>query len=208
MAENNLNIGSKTPAKTESKKTSKPVVAKVFKAAISKEKRLENKMREIVLEKIVINMGVGQSGEELEKAVKIMKMITNKTPIKTICKVKLPTWGIRPGLPIGCKVTLRGKDALDFINLSLKAKKFRLPKKSFNRDGNFSYGVSEYIEMPGVKYDPSLGIRGFDVCVNLKRRGYRVKLRKYNSRKIGINQIIGQNDAIKFAEEKLKIVVE
>ncbi len=170
--------------------------------------KTQNPLREIMIEKVTVNLGIGEAGEELEKGVKILKLLTNKKPVKTKAKVKLPTWGIRPGLPIGVKVVLRGKEAEDFLVWTLKAKENKLPKKCFSKDGNFSYGIHEYLELPGIKYDPTLGIRGFDVCVNLKRRGYRVKKRKYNKSKVGKTHLINKEDAINFAIEKLKVVVE
>lgn len=168
----------------------------------------QNIMKEIFIEKVVVNIGVGESGAELEKAMKIITLITKKKAVKTMAKVKLPTWGIRPGLPIGCKTTLRGKDAEDFIILTLKAKRNNLNKKCFSKEGNFSYGIHEYLDVPGIKYDPELGIRGFDVSVNLKRKGYRVKQRKHNKSKIGKKHKVSKEDAIEFIKEKFKVVVK
>jgi large subunit ribosomal protein L5 len=168
----------------------------------------ENPMKEIYVDKVVVNMGVGEAGDELEKGLKILQLVTKKKPVKTVAKLKLPTWGIRPGLPIGGKVTLRGKEALEFVDLTLKAKEYKIPKKSFTADSIFSYGIKEYLDVPGIKYDPNLGIRGFDVCVVLRRRGDRVKLRKYNISRIGKKHKIAKEDAIAFAKEKLKAVVE
>jgi large subunit ribosomal protein L5 len=167
-----------------------------------------NPNREISIAKVTVNMGIGEAGEELEKGLKILQLVTKKKPVKTVAKLKLPTWGIRPGLPIGGKVTLRGKEALDFIDLTLKAKEYKIKKKSFTNDSLFSYGIKEYLDVPGIKYDPNLGIRGFDVCVSLKRNGYRVKQRKYNISKVGEKHKITKDEAIAFAKEKLKIVVE
>jgi len=176
---------------------------------MSSEKNIkENIMRDVFVEKVVVNIGVGEGGPELEKAIKIIKLLTNKHAVKTMCKVKLPTWGIRPGIPIGCKTTLRGQDALDFLELTLKAKRNILKKKSFSKEGNFSYGIHEYLDVPTIKYDPDLGIKGFDVCVNLKRKGYRVKQRKHDVCKVGKKQKVSKDDAIKFAQDKLKVVVE
>lgn len=175
---------------------------------MSDESNIKNNMREIFIEKVVVNIGVGEGGQELERAIKIIKLLTNKKAVKTMCKVKLPTWGIRPGIPIGCKTTLRDKDAFDFLALTLKAKRNILKKKSFTKEGNFSYGIHEYLDVPGIKYDPDLGIKGFDVCVNLKRKGYRVKQRKHQISRVGKNQKISKEDAINFAKEKLKVVVE
>ena len=178
---------------------------------IEKEKSKTNKeniMKNIYIDKVVVNIGVGEAAEELDRAIKILELVTKKKCVKTRCKVKLPTWGIRPGLPIGTKTTLRGKDAFNFIQLTLKAKKDKLNKKSFSKDGNFSYGVEEYLDVPGIKYDPDLGVRGFDVCVNLRRNGYRVKLRKHNKNKIGKKHLISKEEAINFIKEKFKIVIE
>jgi large subunit ribosomal protein L5 len=181
------------------------------KQEVKKEPKIKNQknpMKEVYVDKVVVNIGVGESGAELEKAVKILELVTKKHAVKTKCKVKLPTWGIRPGLPIGCKTTLRGDEANAFIDLTLKAKKHILKSKSFSKDGNFSYGIKEYLDVPGVKYDPELGIRGFDVCVSLRRRGYRVKLKKIKSARVGRNQLIKKEDAIEFAKDKFKVVVE
>ncbi len=167
-----------------------------------------NPNREIFVEKVTVNMSIGEAGEELEKGLKILQLVTKKKPVKTLAKVKLPTWGIRPGLPIGGKVTLRGKGALDFIELTLKAKENKINKKSFSNEGHFSYGIKEYLDVPGIKYDPNLGIRGFDVCVSLKRKGFRIKQRKYIISKIGKKHRITKDEAIAFAKEKLKAVVE
>ncbi|MDD3178635.1 50S ribosomal protein L5 [bacterium] len=172
------------------------------------EKSKNNPMKEIYIDKVVVNIGVGEGGAELEKSAKILELVTKKHVVKTICKVKLPTWGIRPGLPIGCKTTLRGKEAIDFITLTLKAKRNKLKAKSFTKEGNFSYGIHEYLDVPGIKYDPELGIRGFDVCINLRRRGYRIKLRKYNQQKLGKKQIVSKNEAIDFIKQKFGVVVE
>jgi len=174
----------------------------------TKSKSGNNLMRKIYVDKVVVNIGVGESGAELERAVKILELVTKKHGVKTKCRVKLPTWGIRPGLPIGCKTTLRGKEAIDFIDLTLKAKKYILKKKSFSKDGNFSYGIKEYLDVPGIKYNPELGIRGFDVCVSLRRRGYRVKLRKLKSTKVGKNHLVTKEDAMNFAKDNLKVVIE
>lgn len=174
---------------------------------MSKENK-QNNIKDVFIDKVVVNIGVGEGGPELEKSIKIIKLLTNKKAVKTLCKARLPTWGIRPGIYIGCKTTLRGKDAFDFLILTLRAKRNTLPKKSFTKQGNFNYGVHEYLDVPGIKYDPELGIRGFDVAVMLKRKGYRISQRKYNISKVGKNQKVSKEDAINFAQEKLKVVVK
>jgi len=158
----------------------------------------ENKMKEVLLEKVTVNMGVGQAGEELEKAAKIMEYITNAKPIRTVARIKQPTWGLREGLPIGVKVTLRGKAANEFLEKALLAKDKKLSKSVFDTRGNFGFGVKEHIDIPKVKYDPKMGIKGFDVLVTLKRRGYRIKRRKLAKCKISPKHMLTKNDAIQF----------
>jgi large subunit ribosomal protein L5 len=167
----------------------------------------ENKMREIRISKVVVNMGVGKSGEELEKAVKIMSQITGAKVVKTTAKVRLPTWDIRPGLEIGAKTTLRGAKAVEFLKNALYAKENALAARNFDKLGNFGFGVKEHIEMPKIKYDPKLGIRGFDVLVCLERPGYRIKKRKQCKIAVGKKHLILKEEAIAFVKEKLGVSV-
>ncbi|MEM4662586.1 MAG: 50S ribosomal protein L5 [Candidatus Diapherotrites archaeon] len=164
-------------------------------------------MREIMIDKVVINMGVGESGEKLQKAHKVLEEITGSKVVRTKAKVRQPKWGIRPGLEIGVKVTLRKQKAMDFLKKALAAKGFKIKEDQFDKDGNFAFGIKEHIELPGVKYNPQLGIFGFDVIVALKRRGYRVKERKYKPSKIGHKHKITKNEAIEFATRVLGIKV-
>lgn len=165
-------------------------------------------MKGIRIQKVVVNMGVGEAGEELKKAQKIMEIITSEKPIQTKCKVKAPTWDIRPGLPIGLKVTLRKEKAKEFLNRALSAKEKRIFAKSFDKEGNFGFGIKEYIDMPGAKYDPKLGIRGFDVLVCLSKPGHRIKDRKIRSRKIPLQHRVSKDEAINFVKESFGVEVE
>jgi len=173
----------------------------------------ENPMRRIRLEKVVVNIGVGEPGERLEKAEtilrRIVKVVTgaDAKPVRTIAKKKIPKWGIRPGLAIGVKVTLRGDVAEKFLRAAFDAVGNRISEKSFDRQGNFSFGIREYIDLPGVKYDPSIGIFGMDVCVSLERPGYRVKRRKVRRAKVGKNHLIARDEAIAFVKEKFGVEV-
>ena len=138
----------------------------------------ENKMKEIKIAKVTVNMGIGPEQNEMKTGQKIIEQITASKAIQTKCKVRQPKWGIRPGLPIGLKVTLRNEKAEAFLERALAAKGKVLTKKCFDHQGNFGFGIHEYIDLPGVKYDPTLGVRGFDVLVTLERPGYRIKRRK------------------------------
>jgi len=168
----------------------------------------ENGMRKIRIEKVTVNMGVGQSGEEMKRAQKIIESITGEKAVQTKCKVKQPKWEIRPGLPIGLKAVLRKDKANAFLKKALEAKDNTLSKKNFDMHGNFGFGVHEYIDMPGIKYDPSLGIRGFDVLVTLERAGYRVKRRKIKRVKVGTKHAVHKDDAIGFMEKQFEVQFE
>ncbi|MCD6434759.1 MAG: 50S ribosomal protein L5 [Candidatus Diapherotrites archaeon] len=173
-----------------------------------KNKNTGNVMREIRIEKVVVNMGVGQTGEELEKAKKILQSITGMKPAETSAKVRQPAWGIRPGLKIGAKVTLRGEKAIEFLKRALIAKEGKLSKNCFDNEGNFSFGIREHIELPDTKYDPNLGIRGFDICVSLERKGFRIKRRKKAKRRIPKRHRISKEEAIEFVKNVLGVKME
>lgn len=162
----------------------------------------QNVMRTIRIEKVTVNMGVGQTGEELRRAGDILKKITGMNPVQTQCKVKIPTWGIREGLPIGVKVTLRKIGAETFLKTALQAKENTLLKRNFDKNGNFGFGIKEYIDLPGIKYDPKMGIRGFDVLVTLERPGFRVKRRAMRPANIGEAHKISKDEAQAFVSKK------
>ena len=173
----------------------------------------DNPMRRIRLEKVVVNIGVGEPGERLEKAEEILKRIVKTVtgvdakPIRTVAKKKIPKWGIRPGLAVGVKVTLRGDVAEKFLRAALDATGNKVPEQSFDQQGNFSFGIREYIDIPGIRYDPSIGIIGMDVCASLERPGYRVKRRKLRRSKVGKTHVITKEDAVAFAKENLGLEV-
>lgn len=167
----------------------------------------DNPMRQIGIEKVTVNMGIGQSGEELKKACSILEKITDSKPVKTVCKVKQPIWEIREGLAIGAKVTLRKDRAGQFLRNALAAKDNQLSRKNFDNQGNFGFGVKEYIDLPNVKYDPKLGIKGFDVLVTMTRPGYRIKRRKIGKKRIARKHTITQAQAIEFIKKKFEVEV-
>ena len=167
-----------------------------------------NAMKEIRIEKVTLNMGVGEAGDELKRAASILQLVSNAKPVNCACKVKQPTWGIRIGLPIGVKTTLRGAKATDFLEKAFTAKEKKLRKKSFDKNGNFGFGIKEHIDLPHVKYDPKMGILGFDVLVTLDRRGYRVKKRKLRKGAVGKKHAVSKDEAMAFVQEKFGVEIE
>lgn len=168
----------------------------------------ENRMRAIRVEKVTVNMGVGPDPNEMKTSQKIIEKVTGSKAVKTKCKVRQPKWGIRPGLPIGLKVTLRKEKAGHFLKNALAAKGNVLNSRCFDSQGNFGFGIKEYIDLPGVKYDPALGVKGFDVLVTLERPGYRVKRRKNQGKTVGRRHVIAKTDAIEFIGKKFGVVFQ
>ena len=162
-------------------------------------------MRTLYVEKVVVNIGIGSPGEPLEHAKELIKRLTDRQPVETKARRREPVFKIRPGMPIGTKVTLRGKEALAFLDKALTARKRAVPAHSFDNAGNFSFGVAEYIDFPGAKYDPAMGMMGFDVCVRLVRPGQRVAQRRIRSASIGKAHRIGREESKQFAQEKLGV---
>jgi large subunit ribosomal protein L5 len=145
-------------------------------------------------------MGVGADPDEMKKAQQIMQIVTGKKASQRQTDAKIPDWGLRPGIMVGLIVTLRGEEALNFLKKAFQAKSNKINSRSFDKEGNFGFGVREYIDLPGAKYDPKLGIKGFDVLVSLKKRGYRVKARKIMTAKVGKKQRVTKEQALEFVK--------
>ncbi len=167
-----------------------------------------NLMQKPRIEKVVVNIGVGESGERLGKAEQLLELLTGRKSVRTVTTHKIPTWNLRGGEPIGCKVTLRGGEADEFLKKSFEAVDGRLFYSNFDSLGNLAFGVSEYIDFPGVKYDPDIGIFGFNVCATIKRPGFRVKTRKLNKSRIPPKSAITADEAIELIKEKFGVEVE
>ena len=150
-------------------------------------------MKNIKIEKVTINIGCGDSGEKLERAKKLLERLINKKIVVTKTHGRT-TFGMAKGRPIGVKVTLRRKDAEEFLKRALDALDFKLPENIFDKQGSFSFGIKEHIDLPGVKYDPELGIFGMDVSVTLERPGFRIKKKRIPN-KIGKSHLIKPEEA-------------
>ncbi|MEM3587145.1 MAG: 50S ribosomal protein L5 [Candidatus Jordarchaeaceae archaeon] len=165
----------------------------------------EHPMRKPRIEKVVVNLGVGTSGEKLVKATKVLESLTGQKPVQCKARKTIRDWGIRKGEPISCKVTLRGKRAYDFLKRALEVVEMRLDSDSIDKMGNLAFGLREHIEIPGVRYDPQLGIFGMDICVTMERPGYRVKRRKNMRRKIPRSHQVTKEETITFMEKEFGV---
>ena len=166
-----------------------------------------NAMRQLHVEKVVVNIGVGEAGERLVKAEKVLEMVTGHKPVETISKTVNRDLGIRVGMPLGCKVTLRGEDAEDFVKRALVIREMRVPEYSFDKEGNMSFGISDYTDFDGMKYDPEIGIFGMDVNVVLRRSGNRITQRSLLRRRIPKHHRVDREEAIQFMKDKFEVQV-
>ena len=167
-----------------------------------------NPSRNIKINKVTLNIGAGKDQAKLDKGIKLLKSITSVSPVKTVTSKRIPGWGLRPGLPIGCKVTLRRKNAVDVLKRLIQAKDNNLRESQFDPNGNIAFGIEEYIDIPGVKYDPEIGIIGLEVCVTLEGNGFRVKRRKIAKKKIPKKHMITKQEAIDFMKKNFNILLE
>jgi large subunit ribosomal protein L5 len=160
----------------------------------------ENIMRKVKIEKIVL--GIGGTGDNLEKGIKLIELITGKKASRRTSAKRIPSLGVRPKLQVGAIVTIR-KEPEKVLKRMLSAVDNRLRKKQMS-ENNFSFGIKEYIEIPGMEFQREIGIMGLDVTVVFKRTGRRVKLRKVKTGKIPKRQAITEEEIIKFMEENFQ----
>ena len=156
-------------------------------------------MKNVRIAKITLNIGVSKSEEMMKKGLKLLQKITPISPVKTTTQKRIPGWGLRPGLNIGCKVTVR-KDTQVLLKRLFVAKENILSNSNFDDQGNFSFGIPEYIDIDGLEYDPELKILGLEVAVTLERPGFRVKNRKLKSTKVGKSHLITKDEAVAFVQ--------
>jgi large subunit ribosomal protein L5 len=164
-----------------------------------------HEMREPRIEKVVVHMGVGHGGEDLQLAETILEEITGQEPVRTTAKRTEPEFGIREGDPIGAKVTVRADLARDFLDRALEIAD--VTRSMFDETGNVSFGIEEHTDFPSQEYDPTTGIFGLDVTVNMVRPGYRVSKRDHASRQIPSNHRLTAEDAIAYLEDRFDVEV-
>jgi len=167
----------------------------------------ENVMRKPRIEKVSVNIGVGESGERLVKAQKVLEMVTTQRSKQTFSKVTNRDFGIREGQPIGCIVTLRGEKAMDFLKRAFTIRENRIASYSFDQEGNLSFGIPDYTDFSGLKYDPEIGIFGMDVSVSIQRPGKRISRRRVMRRSVPKKHRMTRTEAMNFMKEIFNIEV-
>jgi large subunit ribosomal protein L5 len=164
-----------------------------------------NRWREVRVIKVVVNSGVGESGEPRTKAAKVLQMLTHQKPVATRAVSTNRDFGIRQGQEIGTKVTLRGTVANEFLERAFEARDRQFDPLSIDRNGNFSFGISDYTDFTGMKYDPEIGIRGMDISVEVGRPGYRIRERRVASRPIPKRLRVSREETRAFLAERFRL---
>lgn len=137
-----------------------------------------NRWRQLRIVKVVVNIGVGESGDRRAKAERVLTMLAKQKPVATRSHATNRDFGIRVGQEIGAKVTLRGEAATDFLRRALEARDNQIDPDSVDSNGNVSFGIRDYTDFTGMKYDPGIGIFGLDISVEVGRAGWRVRDRR------------------------------
>ena len=164
-------------------------------------------MKKITLEKVVLNMGLGKSGDIIVVAKKALDHISGKKSSAREAKETQREWGVRQGEPIGVAVTVRGQDARDLLKRLLDAKANQINGKSFDNFGNFSFGIKEHIDIPGIKYDPQIGILGLEAAVTLTRPGFSIRMRSRHKASVGKKHRISKEEATEFLSREFGVSV-
>ena len=164
-----------------------------------------NPMQEIEIEKMVLNCG--GTGDKLEKSIKLLGMVSGKKVLKTTSTRRIPGFGISPGKESGCKVTLREIEQIkELLTRFFAAESNELSAKKIV-DNHFSFGIHEYIEIPGLEYDRDIGISGFDTTVVFSRKGKRVKMKKIKRGKYPKKQNVTKEEIVEYLTKNFGVEI-
>ena len=164
-----------------------------------------NPMNEVIISKATGSIGVGEAGEQLARALNLVEEMLGQKPVRTFSKTTNPEFGIRKRQPIGCKVTLRGEKADHAIKMVLEGINNNIKSSQFDSQGNLSFGIAEHIDIPGVKYNPDIGIFGMNVSVTFEKPGYRIHKRKIQNKRIPQRHRITKEETMKYMKDNFNV---
>lgn len=168
----------------------------------------ENPMKKIRVGKVVVNIGLGKSGEAIERGKKVLEQVTGQTPTQTRAKRSVRDFGIHKGEPIGVVVTVRGDETTELIQKLLTAREKKIPGSSFDSRGSVSFGIREHIEVPGIRYDPAIGILGMNVSILLERPGYGVARRSRRTSRVGRAHLVSKEEAMQYFKDNFGVTIQ
>lgn len=168
----------------------------------------EHPMRKPRILKVSVNFAVGSSGPQLEKARTLCERITNQVPAEGKAKESVRGFGIRKHEPIGVFSTLRGETAEEFLKKAFWAVEDKVKGRNFDTHGNLSFGLDEHLKLPNIRYDPQIGVHGFNTTIILERPGFRTKRRRVRSNKIPSRHKITKEEGIAFFKHTYNLTVE
>jgi large subunit ribosomal protein L11e len=155
---------------------------------------------------ILLDISVGESGDRLTRASKVLEQLTGQTPVTSKARYTVRTFGIRRNEKIAVHVTIRGPKAEEILERGLKVKEYELRRKNFSDTGNFGFGIQEHIDL-GARYDPGIGIFGMDFYVVMGRPGDRVSRRRAKKNRIGFTHRIKKEDTMAWFKQRFDGII-